>query len=103
MPNYINISKILRLLYDFSFLPPKVFASAFSAFNRRRGVSCTALSADFHIESMLLSESFFKRIRYWHTASSLFAAKTHRNVLNILCVAVCHVSFSLVIARHLHF
>jgi hypothetical protein len=49
---------------EFAFLPSQIFASAFSAFCGAGGVSCSALSADFHIESMLLGKRFLERIHY---------------------------------------
>jgi hypothetical protein len=49
---------------DFSFLPSQVFVSAFSAFGGAGSVSCSALSADFHIEPMFLGKGFLEGIHY---------------------------------------
>jgi hypothetical protein len=46
------------LLYEFSLFPAKVLASAFSAFDGGSGVSGSAVSADFHVKSMLLRDGF---------------------------------------------
>jgi len=48
-----------NLLYYFSFLPAQVLTFAFSAFNRGFSVSCTAVSADFHVKPVLLRDGFF--------------------------------------------
>ena len=48
-----------RLLYYFSFLPAEIFAFAFSAFQRGSSVSCAAVSADFHVQPVLLRDGFF--------------------------------------------
>jgi len=42
------------LLYYFSLLPAKIFASTLSAFNGRGGISGAAFSADFNIKPSLL-------------------------------------------------
>lgn len=60
----------LMLLDYFPFLPSEVFAAAFSTFNRCRGVSSTTFSADFNVKPTLLSQSFFKRVHYWHFTST---------------------------------
>jgi len=64
-----------KSFYDFSFLPTQVLASAFSTFSRCCRIPCTTLSADFHVESMLLSYCLLKRIHDWHLLN-LFAGKT---------------------------
>jgi hypothetical protein len=48
----------MLLLYDFSFLPAQVLALAFSAFQRGFSVTCTAVSADFHVQAGLLRDGF---------------------------------------------
>jgi len=61
-----------KMLLDYlSLFPSEVFATAFPTFNRCYGVSCATFPADFHIKPTLLSQSFFKRIRYWHFTSTL--------------------------------
>ena len=50
------------LLHEFAFLPSEVFASAFSAFRGGCGVSDSAISADFHVEPVLLRYGFLNRI-----------------------------------------
>jgi hypothetical protein len=51
-----------NLLYYFSLLPAQVFAFAFSAFHGGFSIACTAVSADFHVQSVLLRDGFFHRI-----------------------------------------
>jgi hypothetical protein len=55
---------------DFAFLPSQIFASAFSAFCGAGGVSRSALSADFHVEPMLLGKRFLEGIHYWQVRCS---------------------------------
>ena len=50
---------------DFSFLPPQILASAFSALDCAGCVSYSTFSADFHVEPVLLGKSFLERIHYW--------------------------------------
>jgi len=58
--------KATRLLYYFSFLPAQVLTFAFPAFQRSFSVSRTAVSADFHVQSMFLRDGFFNRVQYGH-------------------------------------
>ena len=55
---------------DLSFLPSQIFASAFSAFCGAGGVSCSAFSADFHVESMFLGKRFLEGVHYWQVRCS---------------------------------
>jgi len=55
-------TKRYKLLYKLSFLPSKVLASALSALSRGCGVSGSAVSADFHVQPVLLRYGFFNWI-----------------------------------------
>jgi hypothetical protein len=46
------------LLYEFSLLPPQVFAVAFAAFRGCRCVSASAVSTDFHVQPGFLCYRF---------------------------------------------
>jgi hypothetical protein len=56
--NMVQVKKGECLLYYFAFLPAQVFAFAFAAFQRGFRVACAAVSADFHVKAMLLSNGF---------------------------------------------
>jgi hypothetical protein len=48
----------VKLLYYFTFLPAQVLAFAFAAFQSSRSIARTAVSANFHVQSVLLRDGF---------------------------------------------
>jgi hypothetical protein len=50
------------LLYKLSFLPSEILAFAFSTLQCGRGVSGSAIPADFHVKPVLLRDGLFDGI-----------------------------------------
>jgi hypothetical protein len=64
-----------RLLYKLSFLPSKILAFTLSALCSGRGVSGSAVPADFHVQPGFLSDCFLDWVQYWHLVTFSFGLR----------------------------